>query len=499
MSSKRRAKKAMYKTILKKRYTGEDDCYCLRPFFLPSRIHMAHLGKPRIFLSILCFVALLSIYIFIPTGHAVQTPEASFYDNIEPAYEAVKGSVAVNIGPESEVANDTSLPEEDVAKVDILPELNQETLALRKGEGLQALFSRSTVDFAEGESLKILKAVSKATDLRKMKAGTEIVFTSADRLFEEVAINLSQTTQVIVSRAEDGSFKAEKIELAIVSRPAVIEGRIDGSFAQTADKARMPKRVQNQFIAAFEGTVNFRRDINEKTEFKVVYEEKSIENGETLDGGNLLYASMTVDEKTIHRYYFTDTTGHTDYYDEDGKAAKRFLSVRPVAYSRISSGYGTRFHPVLKKRIMHWGTDMAAPHGTPVYAAGDGRIMVKGYEGDYGHYVQIRHNDQYSTAYAHMSRYAKDIAPGQYIRKGQIIGYVGSTGRSTGPHLHFEVIKSGKRVNPMRQTAVLEKALTKKDKERFEKFCEKVEEKYQTAKAETGKIMASKASVSGEL
>ena len=166
--------------------------------------------------------------------------------------------------------------------------------------------------------------------------------------------------------------------------------------------------------------------------------------------GDIVYAAMTLSGKRMELYRFTPKSGNTDYLDPKGDSVRKTLMRTPIDGARLSSGYGMRKHPILGYTKMHRGVDFAAPRGTPIYAAGDGTVEVAGRKGAYGKYVRIRHNSTYKTAYAHMSRYGKGIKKGKRVKQGQIIGYVGSTGRSTGPHLHYEILVNGRQINPRR-------------------------------------------------
>ena len=167
--------------------------------------------------------------------------------------------------------------------------------------------------------------------------------------------------------------------------------------------------------------------------------------------GNILYAALIMRKNKVELYRFKDSSGNVQYYNAKGLAMQKTLHRKPLAFqsARISSPFGKRFHPILRKYKIHWGVDYAAPAGTPVYAAGEGVVEAARYNGGYGNYVKIRHNSQYSTAYGHMKSIARGIRPGVRVKQGQVIAYVGSTGRSTGSHLHYEIIQNGKRVNPL--------------------------------------------------
>ena len=171
--------------------------------------------------------------------------------------------------------------------------------------------------------------------------------------------------------------------------------------------------------------------------------------GRPVKEGNLLYANLTLSGTALRLYRYEDADGIIDYYNEHGHSVRKALLRTPVDGARLSSGFGMRRHPILGYSRMHQGIDFAAPSGTPIKAAGDGVIEVAGRDGGYGNYVRIRHNSEHKTAYGHLSRFASGIRPGVRVRQGQTIGYVGSTGQSTGPHLHYEVMVNNAQVNPM--------------------------------------------------
>ena len=184
----------------------------------------------------------------------------------------------------------------------------------------------------------------------------------------------------------------------------------------------------------------------------------------------------------LNGYRFADKNGNVDYYNEKGLAMKRTLHRKPLAFqrARISSPFGKRRHPILKRTIVHWGVDYAAPSGTAIYAGGDGVVQVAKYNGGYGNYIKIRHNSEYSTAYGHMKSFAKGIRPGVRVKQGQVIGYVGSTGRSTGPHLHYEVVQNGRRVNPLKIKAAAGENLAGNNLTKFKQQVAELKQTYKT-------------------
>jgi murein DD-endopeptidase MepM/ murein hydrolase activator NlpD len=179
-----------------------------------------------------------------------------------------------------------------------------------------------------------------------------------------------------------------------------------------------------------------------------MYENLTDEGGAIVSGGDIVVATMTLSGVTTTLYRFKTQSGYTDYFGEEGQSAQKSLLRTPTDAARISSGFGRRRHPVLGYTRMHRGVDFAAPPGTPVYAAGDGVIEKAGWNGAYGRYIRIRHGGSYKTAYAHLRRFASGITAGARVKQRQVIGYIGATGRTTGPHLHYEVLKNGKQMNP---------------------------------------------------
>ncbi len=230
-----------------------------------------------------------------------------------------------------------------------------------------------------------------------------------------------------------------------------VTGTIETSFYASAKNQGIPRPIIARMMRIHSYDVDFQREVRDGDKFEVFYGEPLTKKGTSRKRNVVLYSALTLGGKTKGYYRFTTPDdGVTNYYDEKGRSATSFLIRTPVAGARISSRYGMRKHPILGYSRMHAGVDFAAPRGTPIKAAGNGVVERAGRNGAYGIYMRIRHANRYKTAYAHMRRLAKGMKPGKRVRQGQVIGYVGSTGRSTGPHLHYEVHRNGKRVNPMK-------------------------------------------------
>ena len=223
--------------------------------------------------------------------------------------------------------------------------------------------------------------------------------------------------------------------------------RLYDSFYETALKQEMPKPIISSLVRIFANDVDFQRSVSPGDTFEAFYDEA----GDNEDHDQLLYGSITTHNETFKYYrYRTPDDGQVDFYDENGKSSRKFLIRQPIGASRITSGFGSRYHPILGYTKMHTGVDFAAPIGTPIFAAGNGTVLTSGWHSGYGRRVEIQHANGYVTAYNHMSGFARGMTEGLRIRQGQLVGYLGSSGLSTGPHLHYEVMVNGHFVDPMR-------------------------------------------------
>jgi len=268
-----------------------------------------------------------------------------------------------------------------------------------------------------------------------------------------VSFNLkadSERSLRVTYNAETSVFESQEIFRELTKEVVRAEGIIEGSLFGSAAKVGVPNAVMVNFMKLYSYSVDFQREIRKGDRFEVYYTQYNDEDGERVKTGDILFASLQTGKKPMPLWRFEiPGEGTVDYFDENGQSTKKFLMRTPVDGARISSNFGMRRHPILGYSKMHTGTDFAAPTGTPIYAAGNGTIVKAGWNGGYGKYVKIRHANGYETAYAHMSRISKGITPGARVTQGQTIGRVGTTGRSTGPHLHYEVHVKGKKVNPM--------------------------------------------------
>jgi murein DD-endopeptidase MepM/ murein hydrolase activator NlpD len=336
-----------------------------------------------------------------------------------------------------------------------------ETVTVARGQTLMGILTDRGAN--RDEARRLIAALEPVFPTRLLKDGQEIDLSfvaSRDDLGNEIIrptrleFNAGDTRHVVVELDKSGDFIGSHSGTQVASLPAGdisqtrTRGRIAGNFYSSAVDQGVPKPIIAEMMRVHSFDVDFQREIRDGDTFEVFYGQPISEKDR---GRNVvLYSAITTSGETKGYYRFTTLDdGITDYYDETGRSATTFLMRTPVSGARISSSFGMRKHPILGYTRLHSGVDFAAGYGTPIKAAGNGVIDKAGRFGSYGKYVRIRHANGFGTAYAHMSRFASGIKAGKRIRQGQVIGYVGSTGRSTGPHLHYEVMVKGKQVNPM--------------------------------------------------
>ncbi len=290
----------------------------------------------------------------------------------------------------------------------------------------------------------------------------------------EIALDVAPDRDILVARQEDDRFHASEIARDLVRRLERAEGIIQTSLYDSAMEAGLPISILMEMVQIFSFDVDFQREIQKGDKFEVLYENLLNDDGETVALGPVLFAALSVSGKMIGLYRHEPGNGPVDYFNINGQSARKALMLTPINGASLSSGYGMRHHPVLGYNKMHRGLDFSAPRGTAIVAAGDGVIERAGRNGSYGNYVRIRHNGTYQTAYAHMKGFARGIRAGQRVRQGQTIGYVGTTGRSTGPHLHYEVLRSGTQMNPRKLKLPTGQKLKGADLAQFEQQVRKI-------------------------
>lgn len=316
---------------------------------------------------------------------------------------------------------------------------------------------------------KVLKSDADITSLRADNDKIEFVRTDENSPVSKIVIIPSPWRQVELTCGDAGQWQCKTVDIERDTRVVYRAGEIlDGdSFYLAGMRAGIPAGILAEVYDLLAFEMDFERDVRAGQKFSVLYEE-NFSNGKKIDNGRVLAVEFEALRGNVKMYRFKKSDGKTGYYDENGNGAIKSLKRTPINNAKVTSSFSnSRKHPVLGYTRAHKGVDFRASTGTPIPAAGAGRVVARSYNRGHGNYVKIRHNGSYETLYAHMSRFAKGVVVGTTVKQGQTIGYVGSTGLSTGPHLHYEIIKDGKHVNPMTVKLPAINNLDKEDKKKF--------------------------------
>lgn len=347
------------------------------------------------------------------------------------------------------------------------------TVAVASGDTLGQLLSAQGLTARDIETIAAtLKKDAGISTLRADSDKIEFRRSRADAPVHQVVLIPSPWRQVELTCVGDGMWECKTVDIERDTRVVYRSGEIkDGdSFFVAGQRAGIPAGILADVYDLLAFEMDFERDIRAGQKFGVMYEENYFD-GAKVDNGRVLAVSFEALRGNVKMYRFRKSDGTTGYYDEDGNGAIKSLKRTPINNARVTSSFNLRRkHPVLGYTRAHKGVDFRASTGTPIPAAGAGRVVARSYNRGHGNYVKIRHNGSYETLYAHMSKFAKGVVVGTNVRQGQTIGYVGSTGMSTGPHLHYEIIKNGKHVNPMTVKLPAISNLGAAEKERFLKF-----------------------------
>ena len=343
----------------------------------------------------------------------------------------------------------------------------KENFQIQKGQSLNTLLSNSGI--SDKEIFNLTKLLSTFINLKKINTNQifQVLVNKKTGELKRLTVNINNITSLHIFKKEN-KLVANKIEKVLYKKTSLSEGIIKSSLFRAAQKDNIEPEVIIEFARVFGFEIDFQRDIRKNDIFQIVYEKYVDDDGEVQKSGDIIYAYMNNKGREISLYRFVDRKGIVGYYQTNGKSIEKALMKTPINGARLSSTFGMRKHPILGYNKMHRGTDFAAPKGTPIMASGAGTIEVARWNGAYGKYIRIKHNSKYKTAYAHLNGYARGIRIGTKVRQGQIIGYVGSTGRSTGPHLHYEVLVNGKRKNSQRLKLPSGRTLRGEDREKFE-------------------------------
>jgi murein DD-endopeptidase MepM/ murein hydrolase activator NlpD len=345
-------------------------------------------------------------------------------------------------------AHDPALQREILETSEAIDAPSWESVIIKSGDTLASILSKKGISSTTTHKIATLNEQTRK--LRYIQPGDEIkLLLNEQRQLRQMKYIPDITRTLLIQRNEDQAFTSQIINYQLDAYPVYREGVIDSSLFEAAANADIPEDVIMDLAAIFGWDIDFSLDIRSGDRFGIVYEEL-YKDDVKIRNGRILSAEFINDGKIYQAAYYTDPSGNSDYYAPDGKSMRKAFLRSPVEFSRISSRFSNnRWHPVLSKWRSHKGVDYAAARGTPIRAAGDGKIIFAGSKGGYGRLVKIRHGGRYTTVYGHLYRYAKGTRSGKNVKQGQIIGYVGSSGLATGPHLHYEFRVNGVHRNPL--------------------------------------------------
>jgi len=320
---------------------------------------------------------------------------------------------------------------------------------VKEGDNYESIINN--IEISKNEKKLFLETVKKNKKIKIIRPNQKIYFKIDKKnkpKIVEFIIEVNKKKEIYFARdLETENFKSKILEKNLIKIITYRESKITNSLYQTAINLKIKPSIIIEFARLYGFQVDFQRDIWKNDSFQIIYEEFLNEDKAIVETGNIIFANLNLQNEDLKLYRHEYEKNKIDYFDENGKSMRKTLMKTPINGARLSSSFGKRKHPILGFTKMHTGTDFAAPTGTPILASGDGLILRAQWCGGGGNCVKIKHNSTYQTVYAHMSKFGRGIKKGARVKQGQIIGYVGSTGLSTGPHLHYEVIENGKKIN----------------------------------------------------
>ena len=340
----------------------------------------------------------------------------------------------------------------------------------KSGDTYQSIVNSLKIN--QNEKKEILNAISNEKSLKILRTNKKFLFKFDNLLNKKITefqIETDKKNIILFDRSKlDNKFFSKKMTKNFTKKIVYKETVIQDSLYNSAIKLGIKPNVIIEFARLYGFQVDFQRDIWKNDSFQIIYEEFTDEKNKIVDTGDIIFANLNLQNNDLQLYRYEYEKNKIDFFNENGQSIKKTLMKTPINGARLSSSYGKRKHPILGYTKMHTGTDFAAPTGTPIMASGDGKVTKAGWCGGGGNCVKIKHNSKYQTVYAHMSKFGRGIKKGVRVKQGQIIGYVGSTGMSTGPHLHYEVIENGKKVNSQKLKLPSGKILKGNERKMFE-------------------------------
>ena len=340
----------------------------------------------------------------------------------------------------------------------------------KSGDNFQGIIDKLNV--SKKEKKEILSSIKNEKILKVLKVNQKFLFKLDNLSLEKVIefkIETDRKNEIVFTKSfENNNYISKLIKKNFQKDLVYKETLITTSLYNNAVQLGISPNIIIEFARLYGFQIDFQRDVWKNDSFQIIYEEFTDENKKVVDTGQIIFANLNLQNKDYQLYKYEYQKDKIDYFDENGKSVRKTLMKTPINGAKLSSSYGKRKHPILGYTKMHLGTDFAAPTGTPIMASGDGKVTKAGWCGGGGNCVKIKHNSTYQTVYAHMSKFGRGIKKGVRVKQGQIIGYVGSTGLSTGPHLHYEVIENGRKINSQKLKLPSGKILKGKEREKFE-------------------------------
>ncbi len=395
---------------------------------------------------------------------------------------------------------DKGLPEETLAVSPIAAPLRtvftsekeqdgviRRTLVLAQGETLTSRLVGSGI--TRTETAKAMEALRARMNPRKIPSGRKVVllFRRGEGGLESfTGLELRKTPVKLVSveRLSEGKFKSRIKDIVLEKRRFAVRGVVRNGIYESGLKNGVPAGVLNTMIKTYSYMVDFQREVRKGDRFEVLYEQATDDEGKGVGAATLIYAALQVGGKIMPAYRVAVLKDSYEYFNAAGRSIRKSLLRTPLKAARLTSKFGMRRHPILGYSRMHKGVDFGAPIGTPIYAAGAGLVEYAGARSGYGRYIRLRHNKRVSTAYAHLSRFARGLTRGTRVKQGQVIGYVGKTGIATGPHLHYEVLIDKRQVNPLKVKVATNAALSGTQLAAFQDWRSKVHSTFEALIAE---------------
>ena len=342
---------------------------------------------------------------------------------------------------------------------------------IKSGDSIQKILNKLNVE--NNDIQKVINEYKKYSNPSKLFVGNKINIIIENNISDKknkivkFTSAITKSTTIEITKNEENKIVSNKIITKLYKKKILVQNIIKNNLYSSAVDVKINPDTIIEFARIFGFEIDFQRDIRKEDYFKILYEKYFDENGKFIKSGSILFAYMSVNGREISLYKFGDDKGY-GYFDMNGKSVEKALMKTPINGARLSSPFGMRKHPILGYNKKHLGTDFAAPAGTPIMASGSGTVTRAKWCGGGGNCIKIKHNSTYETVYAHMQSFAKGMKAGKKVKQGQIIGYVGSTGMSTGPHLHYEVIVNGKKVNSQKLKLPSGKVLKGEERKLFE-------------------------------